>query len=202
MYDLAHNPYPSGATPTPTQAGRASSQPAAGEAAPAPGKQDPAAVYVAPPGVPFYQAAVFAATHGYASMKYPDPTTGSYATYSTTTADIAQYARNTGAQTALAQAAAIRPGARVTAANPADAFLGVPAQSVAPMGGNASSLLWPASIGTSPIHPYQGTGSVWATSLLHSGPAGGVPAAEQEAGGPPKGHPGMARPTTGAGEAR
>ena len=169
-YDIGHDPTPGGVMPTPTRAADVHS-PADTSLA-----QGRSGEFIVPPGTPFYTAALAAAAAGYASMKYPDPATGAYTVYPTTADALASYARNTGAQSSAAAARALAP---VPTPEP---HYGIPAQSVPPMGGNAASLI-PGAYQTSPWQP-NGSGSVWATSLLHTGIAGGVEPAAPLDGGP------------------
>jgi hypothetical protein len=171
---VSHAPMVPGATPTPTQAARVG-------APVEPGAEHPGKVYAPPPGVPFFAAALYASQHGYSTVRYVDPTGGGTADYPVDAAAMTRYARAAGTQTAVATARAGEPGERYGAP-----FLGVNAQSVPPMGGAISSPLGNA-LATSLIHTAQGSGSVWATSPLHAGIAGGVLPSEVNAGGPEKG---------------
>ncbi len=169
-YNIGHDPTPGGVTPTPTKAADTHSP---ADSSPAQGR---AGEFVVPVGVPFYTAALAAAAAGYSSMRYPDPTSGTYTVYPTTPDALAGYAQNTGAQSSAAAARALVP---VPTPEP---HYGIAAQSVPPMGGNAASLM-PGAYQTSPWQP-NGSGSVWATSLLHTGIAGGVEPAAAYDGGP------------------
>jgi hypothetical protein len=172
MFDIGHDPTPGGVTPTPTKAGDVK---VPTDTAPAQGRSG---TFVAPPGIPFYTAALAARAAGYDAMQFVTPD-GTATTYPTTAEALAQYARNTGAQSSAAAARALAP-----VPSPAP-FAGIPAQSIPPMGGNAASLIYSSHVyQTSPWQP-NGSGTVWATSPLQSGPVGGVPAAEATAGGPP-----------------
>ncbi len=173
---IPNNPYPGGAAPTPTLAGRIAAASGA-EPAPAHGTPDhPSGTYTVPPGIPFYAAAAAAAAAGYAMISYP--TASGYAEYAVAPADLVRYAHATGTQATVAAAEAQAPGGRYS-----PAFLGINAATYPPMGGNASSLI-PPTLRTSLIHDGQGSGSTWATAQGHTGAAGGVPPNGPTAGGP------------------